>query len=67
MDEHAITHWYCERCQRSGQVEHAPDAGVWQVFVQIIDAHHKAFLCIDPNYIRTWKEQLEEVNAHDRT
>lgn len=67
MDEHAttVTHWYCERCQRSGDVTHAPDAGVFEVFVDVIDAHHKAFVCIDADTIRTWQDEPQQEHATD--
>lgn len=32
--------WWCERCGRSGIIEYAEDAGVWEVFQKIRDAHN---------------------------
>jgi len=33
------TYWFCEDCEKSGSVKHAPDCDVWHVVVEITAAH----------------------------
>lgn len=57
------TYWGCERCRRHGAVEHEEHAGVWEVYIKVVDAHHAASegRCIDPDYIRVSKEPFQLV------
>lgn len=49
-----ITYWHCERCDQRGAVSHDAHEGVWQVYTQVVDAHHAkaAGGCLDVNYVR---------------
>jgi hypothetical protein len=54
------TYWYCERCGHDGQVSHDAHEGVWQVYTQVVDAHHDSAegACLDVNYVRVSSEPI---------
>ena len=65
-----ITEWFCVRCSATGRVRHAGNAGVWEVYRRIVDAHaekaHRLTGCdTDSNKIRVTipKGKLEPPDA----
>jgi hypothetical protein len=57
--EHSITYWHCERCDKSGAIEHDAHADVWTVYTLLMDAHYAAHSdCEETYYIRVSKEPI---------
>lgn len=64
-----LTRWHCERCNRSGQVAHDAHEGVWQVYTQVMDAHHAATMggCEERYYIRVEVMTADALRAEYRS